>query len=106
MMIYEREVPERALSLKSTNYPDQGHNGDRPLRGKIPTAGPGIEPGTSCLVVRSSDHQAMGLMVYMHVCMYVDGCTCMYIIFIIIIILLLSLALQPSAGFNLCHEIS
>jgi hypothetical protein len=54
-------VPEGALSLKSINYPDQGHHGDRPLLGKIPMAGPGIEPGTSCLVVRSPDHQAMRL---------------------------------------------
>ena len=28
-----------------------------PLQGKIPMVEPGIEPGTSCLVVRSSDHQ-------------------------------------------------
>jgi hypothetical protein len=47
---YERGIPGGALSLKSTNYPDQGHHGDRPLLGKIPTVGPGIEPGTSCLL--------------------------------------------------------
>jgi hypothetical protein len=57
VVIYERGVPGGALSLKSTDYPDQGHHRDRPLWGKIPTAGPGIEPGTSCLVVRSPDHQ-------------------------------------------------
>jgi hypothetical protein len=34
MVIYERGVPGEALSLKSTNYPDQGHHGDRPLRVK------------------------------------------------------------------------
>ena len=28
-----------------------------PLQGKIPMVGPGIEPGTSWLVVRNSDHQ-------------------------------------------------
>jgi hypothetical protein len=61
--IYERGVPERALSLNSTNYPEQGHHGDRPLLGKIPTAGPGIEPGTSCLVVRSHDHQDTRLVI-------------------------------------------
>jgi hypothetical protein len=31
VVIYERGVPGGALSLKSTNYPDQGHHGDRPL---------------------------------------------------------------------------
>jgi hypothetical protein len=62
-VIHERGVPGGALSLTSTNYPDQGHHGDLPLLEKIPTAGPGIEPGTSCLVVRSPDHQAMRLVV-------------------------------------------
>ena len=32
-----------------------------PLQGKIPMVEPGIEPGTSCLVVRSSDHQTTRL---------------------------------------------
>ena len=32
-----------------------------PLQGKIPTVEPGIEPGTSWLVVRSSDHQTTRL---------------------------------------------
>jgi hypothetical protein len=30
-------------------------------KGKIPTAEPGVEPGTSWLVFRSSDHQATRL---------------------------------------------
>jgi hypothetical protein len=62
--IYEHGVPGGALGLKSTNYPDQGHHGDRPLLGKIPTAGPEIEPGTSCLVVRSPDHQVTRLVAH------------------------------------------
>jgi hypothetical protein len=61
--IYEHGVPGGALSLKSTNHPGQGHHGDRPLLGKIPTTGPGIEPGTSCLVVRSYDHQTTRLVI-------------------------------------------
>ena len=35
-----------------------------PLQGKIPTVEPGIEPGTSWIVVRSSDHQTTRLVVY------------------------------------------
>jgi hypothetical protein len=39
-------------------YPGHGRYGDLPLQGEIPRAEPGIEPGTSWLVVRSSYHQA------------------------------------------------
>jgi hypothetical protein len=53
----ERGVPGGALNLRSTSYPDYGRCGDLPLQGKIPTTEPGIKPGTSCLVVRSSDHR-------------------------------------------------
>jgi hypothetical protein len=56
-----RGVPGRALNLNSTNYPDHGRYGVLPLQGKILTAERGIEPGTTWLVVRSSDHQAMRL---------------------------------------------
>jgi hypothetical protein len=59
--MYERGVPGGALSLNSTDCPDHGRYGDLPLQGKILTAEPGIEPGTSWLVVRSSDHQATRL---------------------------------------------
>jgi hypothetical protein len=59
--MYERGVPGGALNLNSTGYPDHGHYGDLPLQGKIPTAEPGIKPGTSRLVVRSSDHPATRL---------------------------------------------
>jgi hypothetical protein len=56
--IYERGVPGEVFNLNSTSYPDHGNYGDLPLQGKIPTAEPAIEPGTSWLLVRSSDHQA------------------------------------------------
>jgi hypothetical protein len=59
--VYEHGVPAGALNLNSTSYPDHGCYGDLPLQGKIPTAEPGIEPGISWLVVRSSDHQATRL---------------------------------------------
>jgi hypothetical protein len=57
----ERAVPGGALNLSSTSYPDHGRCGDLTLQGKIPTTKPRIEPGTSCLVVRSSDHKATRL---------------------------------------------
>jgi hypothetical protein len=57
----EHGIPGGALNLSSTNYPDHGRYGDLPLLGKIPTAEPGVEPGTSWLVVRTSDHQATRL---------------------------------------------
>jgi hypothetical protein len=60
-VIYERGVPGGVLNRNSTSYPDHGHYGDLPLQGKIPTAEPGIEAGTSWLVVGSSDHQATRL---------------------------------------------
>jgi hypothetical protein len=53
-------VPAGALNLNSTGYPDHGRYGDLPLQRKIPTTEPVIEPRTSGLVVRSSDHQATG----------------------------------------------
>jgi hypothetical protein len=59
--MYDRGVPGGTLHLNSTDYPDHGRYGDLHLQGKIPTAEPGIEPGTSWLVVRSSDHQATRL---------------------------------------------
>jgi hypothetical protein len=59
--MYERGVPGGALKVNSIGYPDHGRYGDLPLQGKIPTAEPGIEPGTSWLVARISDHQATRL---------------------------------------------
>jgi hypothetical protein len=57
----ELGVPGGDLNLSFTSYPDHGHCVDLPLKGKIPTTEPEIEPGTSWLVVRSSDHQATRL---------------------------------------------
>jgi hypothetical protein len=53
----------RFLKSKSTNYPDHGHHGDPSPSRKIPMVEPGIETGTSWLVVRSSDHQTTRLVV-------------------------------------------
>jgi hypothetical protein len=57
----ERGVPGKALNPSSTSYPDHGRCGNLPLQGKITTAETEIEPGTSWLVVRSSDRQATRL---------------------------------------------
>jgi hypothetical protein len=62
--MYGRGVPGGALNLNSTGYPDHGRYGDLLLKGKIPTAEPGIEPRTSWLVVRRSDHQATRMVAY------------------------------------------
>jgi hypothetical protein len=62
--VYERGVTGGALNLNSTRYPDHGRYGNHPLQGKIPTAKPGIEPGSSWLVVRSSDHQVTRLVIF------------------------------------------
>ena len=59
----ESEVPGGALNLISTNYPDHG----LPLSRKKNMVEPGIEPGTSWLVVRSSDHQATRLVIYIYI---------------------------------------
>jgi hypothetical protein len=63
----ERGVPGGALNLNSTSHPDHDRYGDPSLEGKIPTAEPGIEPGTSWLAVRSSDHQATRLVWPSHI---------------------------------------
>jgi hypothetical protein len=60
--IYGREVPGGALIQNSKGYPDHGRYGDLSMQGKIPTAEPAIEPSTSLIVVRSSDHQASWFM--------------------------------------------
>jgi hypothetical protein len=64
--MYERGVPGGALNLNSTSNPDHGRYGDLPLQEEIPTAEPGIEPGTSWLVERSSDHQATRLVIMIY----------------------------------------
>jgi hypothetical protein len=63
--VHQRGVTGGALNLKSTGYPDHGRYGDLPLQRKISTAELGIEPGTSWLVVGSSDHQATRLFVFL-----------------------------------------
>jgi hypothetical protein len=78
MMLYERGVPGRALNLNSTGFPDHGRYGDLPLQEKIPTAEPGIEPGTSWLVVRCSDHQATRLVVWLNIAQCVEGSCCLH----------------------------
>jgi hypothetical protein len=52
----ESVVSGGALNLISTNYPDHGHHGLFPIQGKTHTLESGIEPGTSWLVARHSDH--------------------------------------------------
>ena len=49
------------IKSRSTNYPNHCHHGDPPPTRKIPTVEPGIEPRTSWLVVRSSDHYSTRL---------------------------------------------
>jgi hypothetical protein len=66
--MYERGVTEGGLNLYSTSYPDHGRYRNLPLEGKIPTAGMGIEPGTSWLVVRGPDHQAKRLVSFYMQC--------------------------------------
>ena len=56
VVIEEDVVPEGALNLKSTNLPRPWSPRESSPSRKIPTVGPGIEPGTSWLVVRDSDH--------------------------------------------------
>ena len=52
----EDEVPEGALRLNLRTTQTMVTTGIFPLQGKIPVVEPGIEPGTSCLVVRDPDH--------------------------------------------------
>jgi hypothetical protein len=63
----EHAVPGGTLNLSSTSYPDHGRCGDLPLQGKISTTEPGIEPGTSWLVERSSDCQATRLLTVIYI---------------------------------------
>jgi hypothetical protein len=67
----ERGVPGGDLNLSSTGYPDHGRYRDLPLQGNIPMAEPGIELGTSSLVVRSSDHQATRLVMFSNLILYI-----------------------------------
>ena len=56
VVIEEDVVPGGALNLKSANLPRPWSPRESSPSRKIPTVEPGIEPGTSRLVVRDSDH--------------------------------------------------
>jgi hypothetical protein len=56
MVIYG--VPGGALNLNSTNYPDHGHHGDRPLSGKNPHGR--AENRTRDLMISSQKCRALG----------------------------------------------
>ena len=56
VVIEEDVVPGGALNLNSTNLPRPWSPWESSPSRKIPTVEPGIEPGTSWLVVRDSDH--------------------------------------------------
>ena len=52
----EDEIPGGALSLNLLITQTMITTGNLSLQGKIPMVKPGIEPETSCLVVRDPDH--------------------------------------------------
>ena len=56
VVIEEDVVPRGALNLNSTNLPRPWSPRESSPSRKIPTVEPGIETGTSWLVVRDSDH--------------------------------------------------
>ena len=56
VVIEEDVVPGGALNLNSTNLPRPWSPRESSPSRKIPAVEPGIEPGTSRLVVRDSDH--------------------------------------------------
>ena len=56
VVIEEDVVPGGALNLNYTNLPRPWSPRESSPSRKIPTVEPGIEPGTSWLVVRDSDH--------------------------------------------------
>ena len=56
VVIKEDAVPGGTLNLKTTNLPRPWSPRESSPSRKIPTVEPGIEPGTSWLVVRDSDH--------------------------------------------------
>ena len=54
--VQEDEIPGRAISLNLLTTQTMVTTGNLSLQGKIPMVEPGIEPGTSWLVVRDPDH--------------------------------------------------
>jgi len=65
VMIEEDVVPGEPLNLISTNLPKPWAPWESSPSRKIPTVEPGIEPGTSWLVVRASDHKTTRLVTYL-----------------------------------------
>ena len=61
VVIEEDVVPGGALNLNSTNLSSPWSPRESSPSRKIPTVEPGIEPGTSWLVVRDSDHKTTRL---------------------------------------------
>ena len=68
VVVEEDIVPGGALNLKSTNLPRPWSPWESSPSRKIPTVEPRIEPGTSWLVVRDSDHYTTRLVSYWNVC--------------------------------------
>ena len=60
-------VPGGALNLNYTNLPRPCSPRDSSPSRKIPTVEPGIEPGTSWLVVRDSDHYTTRLVTQINI---------------------------------------
>ena len=56
VVVEEDVVPGGALNLNSTNLPRPWSPRESSPSRQIPTVEPGIEPGTSWLVVKNSDH--------------------------------------------------
>jgi len=93
VVIQEDVVPGGHLNLNSTNLPRPRSPRESSPLGKIPTVESGIEPGTSWLVGRESDHQTTRLVdiyiyiitAYSHIYIYTYICecmrTCIYIFF-------------------------
>jgi len=61
VVIEEDVVPGGPLNLNFTNLPRPWSRRESSSSGKIPTVETGIEPGTSSLVARDSDHQTTKL---------------------------------------------
>ena len=64
VVIKEDVLPGGALNLNSTNLPRPWSPRESTPSRKIPTVEPGIEPGTSLLVVRDSDHYSTRLVTF------------------------------------------
>ena len=80
VLIWEDVVPAGPLNITSTNLPRPWSPREFSSSEKIPTVEPGIEPGTSWLVVRDSDHQTTRLVgSNLYRCVY--GCVFFVVLF-------------------------